>query len=56
LRVISGLHPTEVYPSVGNVEGIAPALYHYGVAGHVLEPMERLTHEERSRFSSLRPG
>jgi putative peptide maturation dehydrogenase len=42
----SGLHPTEVYPLVGNVEGIAPGLYHYGVAGHVLEPMARLTREE----------
>jgi putative peptide maturation dehydrogenase len=42
----SGLHPTEVYPLVRNVEGIAPGVYHYGVAGHVLEPIAELTHEE----------
>jgi putative peptide maturation dehydrogenase len=38
----SGLHPTEVYPLVANVEGIEPGLYHYGVAEHVLEPIARL--------------
>jgi putative peptide maturation dehydrogenase len=42
----SGLHPSEVYPLVANVEGIEPGLYHYGVAGHVLEPIERLSREE----------
>lgn len=42
----SGLHPSEVYPLVANVEGIEPGLYHYGAAGHVLEPIELLTREE----------
>jgi putative peptide maturation dehydrogenase len=42
----SGLHPSEVYPIVGNVDGIEPGLYHYGVATHVLEPIERLSREE----------
>jgi putative peptide maturation dehydrogenase len=47
----SGLHPTEVYPLVGNVEGIAPGLYHYGVARHVLEPIERLPREDVSELA-----
>ena len=42
----SGLHPSEVYPLVANVDGIEPGLYHYGVARHVLEPIERLSREE----------
>jgi len=44
----SGLHPTEVYPLVRDVEGIDPGLYHYGVERHVLEPVARLTREEVS--------
>jgi putative peptide maturation dehydrogenase len=47
----SGLHPTEVYPLVANVEGIEPGLYHYGIAGHVLEPITRLTREEVSELA-----
>jgi putative peptide maturation dehydrogenase len=47
----SGLHPTEVYPLVGNVEGIEPGLYHYGVARHVLEPIARLTRDEVSELA-----
>jgi putative peptide maturation dehydrogenase len=42
----SGLHPSEVYPLIANVDGIEPGLYHYGVASHVLEPIERLSREE----------
>ena len=42
----SGLHPSEIYPLVANVEGIEPGLYHYDVARHVLEPIERLTRGE----------
>jgi putative peptide maturation dehydrogenase len=47
----SGLHPSEVFPLVANVEGIAPGLYHYGVARHVLEPIELLSREEVSEFA-----
>ena len=42
----SGLHPSEVYPLVANVEGLAPGLYHYSVARHVLEPVQLLPREE----------
>jgi putative peptide maturation dehydrogenase len=42
----SGLHPSEVYPLVANVDGVEPGLYHYGVAEHVLEPIELLSREE----------
>ena len=42
----SGLHPSEVYPLVANVDGIEPGLYHYDVARHVLEPIELLSRGE----------
>jgi putative peptide maturation dehydrogenase len=47
----SGLHPTEVYPLVRDVEGVEPGLYHYDVAGHLLEPIARLTPEEVAAFA-----
>jgi putative peptide maturation dehydrogenase len=31
-----GLHPTEVYAIVTNVDGVAPGLYHYSVLDHAL--------------------
>lgn len=34
-----GLHPTEAYLIVQNVDGIAPGIYHYHAADHALEPM-----------------
>ena len=34
-----GLHPTEAYLIVQNVEGLAPGLYHYHAIEHALEPM-----------------
>ncbi|XQA78462.1 putative peptide maturation dehydrogenase [Xanthomonas sacchari] len=34
-----GLHPTEAYLIVQNVDGIAPGIYHYHVVDHALEPM-----------------
>ncbi|TDD47275.1 putative peptide maturation dehydrogenase [Kribbella antibiotica] len=34
-----GLHPTEAYLIVQNVEGLAPGLYHYHVVDHALEPL-----------------
>jgi putative peptide maturation dehydrogenase len=42
----SGLHPTEVYPLIRDVEGVEPGLYHYDVARHVLEPIAQLKREE----------
>lgn len=41
-----GLHPTEVYPLIRNVEGIAPGLYHYSVRDHTLEPIVGLEPDE----------
>jgi len=35
-----GLHPTEAYLVVRNVEGIAPGLYHYHAGDHALEPID----------------
>jgi putative peptide maturation dehydrogenase len=34
-----GLHPTEAYLIVQNVEGVAPGLYHYHPVDHALEPL-----------------
>lgn len=34
-----GLHPTEAYLLVQNVEGITPGLYHYHPIDHALEPL-----------------
>ncbi|KLD78532.1 putative peptide maturation dehydrogenase [Xanthomonas hyacinthi] len=34
-----GLHPTEAYLIVQNVDGIAPGIYHYHPVDHALEPM-----------------
>ncbi|MGO1071093.1 putative peptide maturation dehydrogenase [Lysobacter sp. CA199] len=34
-----GLHPTEAYLIVQNVEGVAPGLYHYHSLDHALEPL-----------------
>ncbi|UJB18657.1 MULTISPECIES: putative peptide maturation dehydrogenase [Lysobacter] len=34
-----GLHATEAYLIVRNVEGVAPGLYHYHPTDHALEPM-----------------
>jgi putative peptide maturation dehydrogenase len=37
-----GLHPTEAYPLVRDVDGVEPGLYHYDVARHALEPVAAL--------------
>lgn len=42
----SGLHPSEVYPLVANVDGLAPGLFHYSVARHALEPVQLLSRDE----------
>jgi putative peptide maturation dehydrogenase len=37
-----GLHATEAYVLVQNVEGVAPGLYHYHPVAHALEPLRSL--------------
>jgi putative peptide maturation dehydrogenase len=37
-----GLHPTEGYLLVRQVEGVAPGLYHYHPVDHALEPIREL--------------
>ena len=37
-----GLHPTEAYPLLANVEDIPPGLYHYRARDHALELLEPL--------------
>jgi putative peptide maturation dehydrogenase len=37
-----GLHPTEAYLLVQNVEGVQPGLYHYHPVEHALEPLAEL--------------
>lgn len=41
-------HPSEVYPLVRDVAGVAPGLYHYSVEHHALEPVEAMA-EDRVR-------
>ncbi|SAK81547.1 Nitroreductase family protein [Caballeronia calidae] len=41
-----GLHPTEVYPVVLNVEGLEPGIYHYNQEHHSLDLLRRLSAEE----------
>lgn len=41
-----GLHPTEAYLLVQNVEGIKPGLYHYHPIDHALEPLGELAPED----------
>jgi putative peptide maturation dehydrogenase len=40
------LHPTEVYPIIRNVEGVAPGVYHYDVEHHRLDLLRPLDREE----------
>jgi putative peptide maturation dehydrogenase len=44
------LHPTEAYPLIRRVEGIAPGLYHYNVERHALELLEELTEDEATEY------
>jgi putative peptide maturation dehydrogenase len=37
-----GLHPTEAYPLVRDVDGLEPGFYHYDAGRHVLEPVRLL--------------
>jgi len=41
-----GLHPTEAYLLVQNVEGLAPGLYHYDSVAHRLETLRTLATDE----------
>ena len=45
-----GLHPTEAYVVVQNVDGIAPGLYHYHPIDHALEPLPPLAGGDLSAF------
>lgn len=42
----SGLHPTEAYPALLRVDGVAPGIYHYAADRHVLEPVRLMPAEE----------
>ncbi len=46
-----GLHATEAYLLVRNVEGVAPGLYHYHPVEHALEPLRGLSDEEASALA-----
>jgi putative peptide maturation dehydrogenase len=45
-----GLHPIEVYPVVRRVAGLDPGLYRYDVAGHGLELLRAMPHDQVSTF------
>lgn len=47
-----GLHPTEAYLLIQNVEGIAAGLYHYHVLDHALEPLQPLDAADVRRLAS----
>lgn len=47
-----GLHPTEAYLLIQNVQGIAPGLHHYHVLDHALEPLQRLDAADVRRLAS----
>lgn len=46
-----GLHPTEAYLLVRNVEGVAPGLYHYHPIDHALEPLGDIPAEESAALA-----
>ncbi len=46
-----GLHPTEVYLLVQNVEGMTPGLYHYHPIDHALEPLGEVTAEHSAALA-----
>jgi SagB-type dehydrogenase family enzyme len=50
-----GLHPTEAYVFVQNVEGIAPGFYHYHPVEHALEPLTAIAPED-TQATALSPG
>ncbi len=46
-----GLHPTEAYLLVQNVEGVAPGLYHYHPVEHALEPLGEIDANETAALA-----
>jgi putative peptide maturation dehydrogenase len=46
-----GLHPTEAYLLVQNVEGVKPGLYHYHPIDHALEPLAEVATEDSAALA-----
>lgn len=46
-----GLHPTEAYLLVQNVEGVKPGLYHYHPIDHALEPLGDVAGHESAELA-----
>jgi putative peptide maturation dehydrogenase len=46
-----GLHPTEAYLLVQNVEGVTPGLYHYHPIEHALEPLGEVAADQTSALA-----
>ncbi len=46
-----GLHPTEAYLLVQNVEGVKPGLYHYHPIDHALEPLGDVAGNESAELA-----
>lgn len=46
-----GLHPTEAYLLVQNVEGMTPGLYHYHPIDHALEPLGEIAARESAALA-----
>ena len=46
-----GLHPTEAYLLVQNVEGVKPGLYHYHPIDHALEPLADVAGAETAELA-----
>lgn len=46
-----GLHPTEAYLLVQNVEGVTPGLYHYHPIDHALEPLGDVAADESAALA-----
>jgi putative peptide maturation dehydrogenase len=47
-----GFHPTEVYPIISNVEGVAPGIYHYNVHDHSLGLRREVDPSEARRIAT----
>lgn len=43
-----GLHPTEAYLLVQNVDGVKPGFYHYHPVDHALEPLQELSADDNA--------
>jgi putative peptide maturation dehydrogenase len=47
-----GLHPTEVYPLIINVDGLDPGIYHYNIENHRLDMIIRLDQAEARELAN----